>query len=154
MAICTSIFLMLAMDFVHIFVRMHRRGCFLIVGMTMRRDFVLHNIFRRWGSEISRTLFLVTTTNDHVSDLRNLLSVANVEVFIRNRSVDVAQLRRLKLENGLLTNGLQTMLTMHETYVHSEREIDFGGVGLTVFYNDYPSFSDTNNLKCCVICRL
>src|SRR5882724_4133836 len=85
--------------------------------------------------------------HDHVSDLPNLLSVANVETFTRNRSIDVAQLRTLKLGSGPLTNGLRTMLTLHETYVHPVREVDFGGVELTVFHNNYPSFSDTNNLS-------
>jgi beta-lactamase superfamily II metal-dependent hydrolase len=85
--------------------------------------------------------------NDHVSDLSNLFAKVPIQTFIRNRSIDATSLKRLKLQCGPLSSGLQTMLTMHETYIHPVPPSDYAGVEVTTFYNSHPAFDDTNNLS-------
>jgi len=85
--------------------------------------------------------------SDHVSDLENLKKVVNIQHFIRNQSITADQLRRLKLQGGPLTGGIQTAIKMHSEYIYPNAAIDYAGVQLTTFWNSYPTFTDTNNLS-------
>lgn len=85
--------------------------------------------------------------NDHVSDLSNLQSKVFIRTFFRNRSIDEATLRRIKLAGGPLSSGLKTVLDMHRDYIHPVTPVDYGGVDLNTYFTEYPSFTDTNNLS-------
>jgi beta-lactamase superfamily II metal-dependent hydrolase len=83
---------------------------------------------------------------DHVSDLPNLLRVLDVQVFFRNRSISSDQLRSLKEESGFITNAMESVLDLHERYIHEVKEPPpFPNIEFKCFYNNYPEFKDSNN---------
>jgi len=98
-----------------------------------------------------RTINRMVVSNfdgDHVSDLHNLRRVVNIETFFRNRSLSHDQLRTLKLQTGPLSTGMQTALDMHANWIYpAPVPTDYAGVELLTFYNNYPTFTDTNNLS-------
>lgn len=85
---------------------------------------------------------------DHASDLHNFTARVNVQHFVRNRSLTPDQLRLLKLSGGPLSPGIREAIRMHAEWIHPNTPIDYGGVNLTTFWNDYGDFPDsTNNLS-------
>lgn len=85
---------------------------------------------------------------DHVSDLPYLLQRLPIQVFHRNRSIDVDELRRVKLSAGPIQPGMEAVLDMHRSYVHEvANPSEFPDIDLAFFCNSYPIFKDTNNLS-------
>ena len=85
---------------------------------------------------------------DHVSDLPGLLAGIHIRTLVRNKSVPVGDLRRIKEESGPLTEAMRVALHLHETYVHPVTVPPaFPNIEFKVFHNHYPSFTDTNNLS-------
>ena len=85
---------------------------------------------------------------DHLSDLPNLRRLLPIEVLHRNTSMDVDQLRRLKLLGGPIAPGMEAMLSMIGTYNSTvTNPPEFPGIELAFFSNPYPTFEDSNNLS-------
>ena len=85
---------------------------------------------------------------DHVSDLSNLLEVLTVQAFYRNRSISADQLRSLKEKSGFITNAMESVLDLHERYIHEVKSPPtFPNIEFECFHNNYPEFEDTNNLS-------
>ena len=53
----------------------------------------------------------------------------------------------MKLEGGPIANAMETAISIHRTYVHQVPLPDFGIIEYNAFCNDYPEFTDTNNLS-------
>ena len=85
---------------------------------------------------------------DHFSDLPNLVANIPITLFYRNKSISIEQLKRLKLESGPLTYAANEMLRVCDRFsapVYSYPSL--GNLEFNIFHNNYPTFSDTNNLS-------
>ena len=96
--------------------------------------------------------FVVTNYDgDHLSDLPNLRLMRRelpIDFLYLNPSINAEQLRRLKLEGGPIRLGMQALLDMMNTYTTTGAELPpFPGIEFREFWNDYPTFRDTNNLS-------
>ena len=98
---------------------------------------------------ISR-FFVTNYDEDHISDLPNLRQNLNIELLHRNKSVTKEQLEILKLQGGPISNAMESMLDMIETYTEEGPVIspDFPRVNFSTYYNSYPTdFDDSNNIS-------
>jgi len=98
-------------------------------------------------------LELLAITNydeDHASGLPNLLEHVDVGWLLRNKSVEAESLRELKSDDGMGV-GIDCLVDMIPGYTSSATpttsEPVFSGVERKVFYHDYPTFDDENNLS-------
>ena len=94
-------------------------------------------------------LFVTNYDEDHISDLPNLRKAVRIQILHRNRSIDPAQLRALKLETGPLSPAMSALLAMLDEYTGDVTDPpDFPGVSFESFSCNYPrDFRDTNNLS-------
>jgi beta-lactamase superfamily II metal-dependent hydrolase len=98
-------------------------------------------------------LFITNADQDHMSDLAGLTAGGiHVPVMFRNPSYTGGQLRGIKEKGGnALTPDAQWYVNACEIYSHGYPDDPFdqymGGVSAEVFYNPYPTFTDTNNLS-------
>lgn len=100
---------------------------------------------------VSQLELLVVTNydEDHVSGLPNLNKKVYVRTLLRNKSVAPDTLTQLKTEDGM-GNGIAELVGMTRTYtstVAQEAALSYPRVNHNVFYNDYPTFDDENNLS-------
>ena len=84
---------------------------------------------------------------DHVSGLPNLLDNVEVKSLSRNTSVSPETLLKMKEEHGA-GFGIQTLVKMMRRYnTPSNPPPSFSNIQYKRFYNNHPSFTDTNNLS-------
>lgn len=102
-----------------------------------------------------KELDLLMVTNydeDHVSGLPDLLEHVRVRQLMRNQTVDAADLKYLKSEDGM-GKGIDALADMIRRYTDTVsaaagNTIDFPGVEYQTFRNRYPQdFDDENNLS-------
>jgi beta-lactamase superfamily II metal-dependent hydrolase len=94
-----------------------------------------------------RRLFVTNYDEDHISDLLAVRRNLNVESLSRNASLNSAQIRSLKTPPiSLAMNKLLSMVD-NWTGTLSPEQIEPAGLRVWMFHNEYPSFSDTNNLS-------
>lgn len=115
-----------------------------------------HNGSTNWrpGWELAqrgvRDLEMLVVTNydeDHVSGLGNLLQYVSVKSLLRNQSVDVSSLGRIKSEHGA-GPGINALAGMMRTYTVPGLESSaFRGIEWNVFWNRLGQFDDENNLS-------
>ncbi len=95
--------------------------------------------------------FVLNYDEDHLSGLPRLRAMAPpipIHILNRNPSISPDQLRTLKLAGGPLAPGMRALLEMLATYTETpSAPPDFGSLEYSVFWNDYPGFTDTNNLS-------
>ena len=100
------------------------------------------------GIHTIRRLFITNYDEDHISDLPNVrrwpLSVA---MLTRNPSLTSTQLRRLK--TPLISQAMTSLLDMIDHYTSDvpSDQLEPPGVRAWTFHNNYPTFTDTNNLS-------
>ncbi len=93
-------------------------------------------------------LIIQNYDQDHVSDLHNLTPRIPVTRFFRNGTVSADSLKQIKEESGPLTNAMEKAIDMHRTFIHPVTSPPvFPNIEFEVFYNNYPQFTDTNNLS-------
>ena len=97
-------------------------------------------------SSIDR-FFVTNYDEDHISDLIDVRRHLDIETLTRNWSLTSSQLRSLKTPP--LSPAMNELLAMVDSFTvdvpPSRRDPD--GIRVSVFWNDYPSFTDTNNLS-------
>jgi beta-lactamase superfamily II metal-dependent hydrolase len=92
--------------------------------------------------------FVTNYDGDHLSDLPNLRTALPINILRRNASITADQLRSLKLQGGPIRPGMQALLDMIRTYTGTvTHPPEYPNVDWKVFYNDYPTFKDVNNLS-------
>jgi hypothetical protein len=92
--------------------------------------------------------FITNYDNDHVTDLPNVRILFPIRLLHRNQTVSPDLLKGLKLEGGPLTPGLDAMIDLASSYNMPETSPpEFPNIEWAVFHNDYPTFTDTNNLS-------
>ena len=94
-----------------------------------------------------RRFFVTNYDEDHISDLLAVRRNLYIEVLTRNASMTSAQIRSLKTPP--ISPAMNELLRMVDTFTGSVTAEQLKPAGLHVwfFYNDYPEFSDTNNLS-------
>lgn len=95
---------------------------------------------------------LLAVTNfdsDHVSGLGNLTEHVSIGALLRNRDVTPDQLRAIKKKTGGMSNSIMMLTTMMESTYTAVSTGPFIAAGLQyeVYWHDYPTFTDTNNLS-------
>ncbi|MBI5520919.1 MAG: hypothetical protein HY916_12795 [Desulfovibrio sp.] len=103
------------------------------------------------GIKTINRLFITNYDEDHISDLPNIISKFTIKILHRNRSVTAEQLRKIKQDTGYITDSMQSMLGLINTYATDVRPEDnpaFPNVSYTCYCNKYGAeFSDTNNIS-------
>ena len=99
------------------------------------------------GIRTIQRLFITNYDEDHIGDLPNLRQMLSVRVLSRNSSLSSAQLRNLKTPP--ISVAMESLLEMIDSYTHgvSSAELEPPGVRVATVHNDYPRFTDTNNLS-------
>lgn len=93
-------------------------------------------------------LFITNYDEDHISDLPRLSDRLPVSALHRNKSISPSQLRQLKLQSGPISEAMACLLGICESYTHDLTDPPvFPGISYTTYHNDYPEFTDTNNLS-------
>lgn len=102
---------------------------------------------QRQGISNIRRFFVTNYDEDHISDLINVRRVFNIEILTRNMSLTSDQIRSLKTPP--LSSSMNELLAMVDSFTGevSPHRFDPDGIRVSVFWNDYPLFSDTNNLS-------
>lgn len=92
--------------------------------------------------------FLVTNYDeDHISDLLAVRRNLSIEVLTRNASLTSAQIRSLKTPP--LSPAMNELLGMVDSFTGgvTPEQLEPAGLSVWMFHNDYPTFTDTNNLS-------
>jgi beta-lactamase superfamily II metal-dependent hydrolase len=94
-----------------------------------------------------------------MSDLDGLWEYGiTIGSFTRNRSIARRALELIKTGVGNpLTDDMKRYLDIHDTHVHPIAvpfHSNMGGASVTVFHNNYPEFSSTNDLSIAVFVKL
>jgi len=85
---------------------------------------------------------------DHVANLPALRKVVNFSMITRNGTVPVDFIRKQKDNRGGITTAMASAIDMHEHWIHPVTVAsNYGGVKVTYFHNQYPAFTDMNNLS-------
>lgn len=109
------------------------------------------------GRGILDYLFITNADQDHMSDLRGLEDGGiYVHTLFRNPSYSGSQMHGLKLIGGPLTKDAHWYVGACDTY-NTPTEYPFdsnmGGIQASLFWNDYPTFTNTNDLSLVVFIK-
>jgi beta-lactamase superfamily II metal-dependent hydrolase len=86
--------------------------------------------------------------SDHVSDLANLRARMPIERVLSNPTISINEIRRLKLQEGVLTPGMAALLEMKSSFGPVAVEADLAGITIPYFYLPYgPNYADMNNIS-------
>jgi len=99
------------------------------------------------GIRSVRRFFVTNYDEDHISDLVAVRQNLYVEVLTRNASMTSAQIRSLKTPP--ISPAMNELLGMVDSYTGdvAPHQLEPDGLQVWFFHNQYPSFSDTNNLS-------
>jgi len=109
------------------------------------------------GRDTIDYLFITNADQDHMSDLKGLDDAGiGVQVLFRNPSYTSDQIRRIKLVSGPLTNDANWYVDACSSFnqpVEKPFNQSMGGIISTTYWNNYPSFTDTNDLSLVVFIK-
>jgi beta-lactamase superfamily II metal-dependent hydrolase len=96
-----------------------------------------------------QSLFVLNYDEDHLGGLPSLRQTLPIELLYRNTSTTADQLRAIKRKTcPTLGHGLLSLLDMIGTYTGTvSTRPEYPDIEFNWFNNNYPSFSDTNNLS-------
>ncbi len=91
--------------------------------------------------------FVTNYDEDHISDLLSVRRNLDIEVLTRNSSMTSAQIRALKTPP--ISPAMNELLGMVDSFTGevSPQQLEPAGLHVRFFHNDYPAFTDTNNLS-------
>ena len=94
-----------------------------------------------------RRLFVTNYDEDHISDLIDVRQNLDIEILTRNPSMTSPQIRSLKTPP--ISPAMNELLSMLDTFTGSveDARLEPDGLRVWIFHNDYPTFTDTNNLS-------
>jgi beta-lactamase superfamily II metal-dependent hydrolase len=103
------------------------------------------------GRSVLDYLFITNADQDHMSDLQGLWDAGiQVPVLYRNPSYTGEQMRQIKRLSGPLTNDAEryvTACTQYNAPLTEPFDLHMSGITSSVFWNPYPSFTNTNDLS-------
>lgn len=99
------------------------------------------------GISSIRRFFVTNYDEDHISDLLAVRRNLNIEVLTRNPSMTSAQIRSLK--SPPISPAMNELLGMVDSFTGgvSPHQLESTCLQVWIFHNDYPTFTDTNNLS-------
>ncbi|MXY14590.1 MAG: hypothetical protein F4Y53_02740 [Proteobacteria bacterium] len=91
--------------------------------------------------------FVTNYDEDHISDLLAVRRNLHIEVLTRNPSMTSNNIRSLKTPP--ISSAMNELLDMIESFTGdvSPQQLEPKGLKVWCFFNDYPMFTDTNNLS-------
>jgi len=93
-------------------------------------------------------LIIQNYDEDHISDLSNLRKKNKIKTLLRNISLSPLDLRKLKESEARLTESMKSLIEMLNRYSKSATNPPkFSDIEIKTFYNNYPEFTDPNNLS-------
>lgn len=95
-------------------------------------------------------LLITNADQDHYANLAALSGSIEIDTFTKNPSLDAEAFEAIKLESGPLSSdarAYQALLRSHVHPVTTPFDSGMGQITLRTFYNNYPRFTDTNNLS-------
>ena len=94
-----------------------------------------------------RRFFVTNYDEDHISDLLAVRRNLHIEVLTRNASMTSGQIRSLKTPP--ISPAMSELLAMIESFTGgvTPEQLEPAGLRVWFFCNDYPTFTDTNNLS-------
>jgi len=117
-------------------------------GHNEQTNFRPSSYLKKIGCTGIEKLVIQNYDQDHVSDLPNLREMFDIQNLHRNKSISTTELRQLKLESGPLSDALDSMIDMVEQYNGTAvNPPKFPNMEFSIFYHDFPAFTDTNNLS-------
>lgn len=118
-------------------------------GFNTQNGFRPSNYVRNYERRTSvQGLIVSNYDEDHLRDLPDMLRTVRIEALYRNKSLSANELRLMKLSRGpLLGPGTQALLGMMNAYTYDASHPHLSGAQIATFYNNYPTFDDTNNLS-------
>jgi len=85
---------------------------------------------------------------DHICDIENLRKIIHFDGLSRNKSIPASIIENQKREQGRITSAMLSAIEMHSNWTTPLSTLpNYGGVEVKRFYNDYPKFTDMNNLS-------
>jgi beta-lactamase superfamily II metal-dependent hydrolase len=109
------------------------------------------------GRNLLDYLFITNADQDHMSDLQGLWDAGiHVPIVHRNPSPSAATMRDMKKQCGPLTRDAERFVQICQGYngfVAEPFNQNMGGITMSMFWNSYPQFTDTNNLSLAVFIR-
>ncbi|MDE0084543.1 MAG: hypothetical protein OXU23_02455 [Candidatus Poribacteria bacterium] len=99
------------------------------------------------GIRVIRRFFITNYDEDHIANLPEVRQFFKIETITRNCSVNSDEL--LTLKTHPISDAMQELLKMIDNFTG---EVAIGqfqseGIQVQIFYNLYPTFTDTNNLS-------
>lgn len=94
-----------------------------------------------------RRFFVTNYDEDHISDLLAVRRNLFLEVLTRNASMSSAQIRSLKTPP--ISPAMNELLGMVDSFTGgvAPHQLEPAGLRVWFFHNNYPTFTDTNNLS-------
>jgi beta-lactamase superfamily II metal-dependent hydrolase len=109
------------------------------------------------GRSVLDYLFITNADQDHMSDLHGLWEAGiSVPRLFRNPSYSGEQMRRIKQQSGPLSEDAERYVAACREYnqpVTEPFDLYMGGITASVFWNEYPLFTETNNLSLVVFIK-
>ena len=99
------------------------------------------------GINVVQRFFVMNYDEDHISDLLAVRCNLDIRILTRNLSLTSSQIRSLKTPP--ISPSMNELLGMVDTFTAGINAWDLEPAGLQVrlFHNNYPIFTDTNNLS-------
>ncbi|NQV16630.1 hypothetical protein HQ531_14300 [bacterium] len=117
-------------------------------GYNQETGFRPSNYLQNTGCNGIENFVISNFDQDHVDDLPNIMNRFNIQVLYRNKSISPERLRQLKAEAGPIMPAMEAAIGLSERYNSPvSNHPDFGAIEFACFYNNYPEFTDTNNLS-------
>lgn len=94
-----------------------------------------------------RRFFVSNYDEDHISDLLAVHQNLHIEVLTRNTSMTSSDIRWLKTPP--ISPAMNELLGMIDSFTGgvTPEQLEPAGIRVSIFHNDYPTFTDTNNLS-------
>ena len=94
-----------------------------------------------------RRFFVTNYDEDHISDLLAVRRNLHIEVLTRNASMTSSNIRSLKTPP--ISPAMNELLDMVDSFTGgvTPEQLEPTGLQVSIFHNDYPTFTDTNNLS-------
>ena len=102
---------------------------------------------RAKGVHTIQRLFISNYDEDHIADLPNIRQRLSIEFLTRNTSISSTQLRSLKPYP--ISSAMDVLLKMIDYLWRKvpNKQLELPGIRVWTFHNEYPTFTDTNNLS-------
>lgn len=102
-------------------------------------------------------LFITNADQDHMSDLQGLWDAGiTIPVLFRNPSYTAEQMRQIKRQSGPLSADAERYVAACAIFnqpVSEPFDQYMGGITASVFWNQYPTFTNTNDLSLVVFIK-